>query len=325
VIPASHLLTGYLLGTAIRLKSPAPAPKRFWLDPTIIMAVGATMVPDLDVLPGLVSAPGSDWHRGFTHSLPGIVVQAILLTAIARVAWQFVFGEVLSSTPLFTASMAGFGSHVFWDFLNPWGVRLFEPFSEQDFGANLMHEGDHLVLGILVTGAVLCATRRYRLGFLTPVLLLAAYAILQLQWRSTIEQQAREELPAELIRLYPNAQVDCPWLVLARFADHFEAHCVSVPLSGDRRLTAEKPRIDPPKVTATYSIALVEKYRSERSFAFAEIHTKPDGSATVVWRDLRVAVFETDSAKVSGCYVYLSAEGQIVGYELKWFLRWWFW
>ena len=325
MIPASHLLTGYLAGRVVRLATKAPAPKRDWLDPVVIMAIGASVLPDLDVVPGFFSFSASDWHRGLTHSLIGIAVQAIVATAAASVAWKLVFGETLAPRPLLAAASAGLVTHVAWDFLNPWGVGLFQPFSKETLGANLVHEGDLFVLGSLVVGALFMAGGRYRFGLGVPLLFVAGYALLQLQWSAAIERQAEAMAPSGFVGVYPNAQLDCLWLVLTRFPDRTEARCAAQVLSGGCRLLLEKARIDDPRVTATNAIVEVQDYKKQRHFPFAEVHERPDGSATVVWRDLREAVFEIDAEEVSGYYVYFSADGRVIGHEHNWFLRLWFW
>jgi membrane-bound metal-dependent hydrolase YbcI (DUF457 family) len=325
MIPASHLLTGYLAGRAIRLKLEGSAPKRAWLDPVVIMAVGASVLPDLDVVPGLFSFSASDWHRGLTHSFIGIAVQAIVATVGARAAWKLVFGETLARKPLLAAAFAGLVTHVAWDFLNPWGVGLFQPFGEEEYGANLVHEGDLFVLSSLVAGALLVAGRRYRIGFGVPVLFIVGYAMFQWQWSVAIGRQAEAEPSSHLVRAYPNAQLDCLWLVLTRFPDRTEARCAAQMLSGGHRLLLEKARIDDARVTATNAIVEVQNYKNQRHFPFAEVHERPDGSATVIWRDLREAIFEIDAEEVSGYYVYFSAAGRVVGHEHNWFLRLWFW
>ncbi|MDA1314285.1 MAG: metal-dependent hydrolase [Acidobacteria bacterium] len=330
MIPASHLLTGFLAGRAIRLTSDAAPPKRSWLDPLVVMAMGAALVPDLDVVPGLMNFAVSGWHRGATHSLVGILTQALLITVGARLAWMLVFSEVLSWGPLFRAALAGLATHVFWDYLNPWGVALLWPLSEERHLANLIHEGDVFVLAALAAGSALVATRRYRAGFVIPVLVISAYALLQFQWSLTIKEKAGGELSSDLIRVYPNAQIGCPWLVLARFSaqiegPHIEAYCVSVPLSGERRLALREPLLDDPRITASAELRDVRKFNAERPFAFAELRAQADGSATVIWRDLREAVFQPQAEQPFGYYVHFSPGGRLTGHEHEWFLLWWFW
>jgi membrane-bound metal-dependent hydrolase YbcI (DUF457 family) len=330
VIPASHLLTGYLAGRAIRLGSDAAPPKRWWLDPLVIMAVGAALVPDLDVTPDLAGFPASNWHRGATHSLAGIPVQALLMTIGARVAWKAVFAEVLSWGPLLLAALTGIATHVLWDYLNPWGVELLWPLNEQQYLANLIHEGDVFVLAALAAGSALVAMRRYRAGFAIPVVVILAYTLFQFQWSLTIKEQAARELSSDLIRVYPNAQIDCPWLVLARFpaqieGPHIEAHCVSVPLSGERRLALREPLVDDPRIAASADLKEVRNFMAERPFRFAELRAQPDGSVTVIWRDLREAVFQAQAEQPPGYYVYFSPGGRLTGHEQSWFLPWWFW
>jgi membrane-bound metal-dependent hydrolase YbcI (DUF457 family) len=291
----------------------------------VLTAVGSSVLPDWDIIPGLVGGIfSSEFHRGPTHSLAGILLQAPLIAFGVHSVWGRLFADTPSRPSLFWAALAGVATHVFWDLLNPWGVTLFWPWGDKSPG-NLMHEGDPYVLGVLILSSVLVAMKRYRSGFGLCLVFVLSYALLQFQWGLTIQQRAEQELGAELVRTFPNGQVACPWLVLSRLADTLQAHCVSTPLSGERRLVLEEPIIQDERIDVTNAISEVVQYKDLRDFPFAAIHPHPDGSTTVIWRDLREAVFETEADLPSGYHVRLAPDGRVLHGELKWFLRIWFW
>ena len=326
MIPASHLLSGFLAGRAARLVSDSPPPANRWLDPILLTAIGASVFPDWDVVPGLMGGiHDSDLHRGPTHSLLGVLLQAPLIAFAMHFAWNRLFPDAPPSRRvLFWTAMAGLATHVFWDSLNPWGVTLLWPWGEKSPG-NLMHEGDLYVLAALILSSILVAAKRYRWGFGLCLAFVLGYGVFQYQWSSTIQQHAEQELGAELVRTFPNGQVSCPWLVLARLSDSLQAHCASTPLSGERRLVLEKPIIRDERIEAANAVFEVIEYKRRRDFPFAELRTHPDGSTTIIWRDLREAVFEVGADQPSGYYLRLAPDGSVLSGDLKWFLRIWFW
>lgn len=325
MIPASHLLSGFLAGRALRLAADPANLKTPWLDPIVITAIGASVFPDWDVIPGLVGGIlTSEFHRGPTHSLAGIFLQAPLVALGIHFVWSRLFADTPSRRVLFWAALAGLATHVFWDSLNPWGVMQFWPWGKKLPG-NLIHEGDLYVLGVLIVSAVLVAMKRHRWGFGLCLAFVLGYALLQLQWSSTIQQRAERELGAELVRTFPNGQVGCPWLVLARLSNSLQAHCVSTPLSAERRLVFEASIIHDARIDAANAIEEVIRFKERRDFPFAELRPHPDGSTTIIWRDLREAVFEIGADQPSGIYLRLAPDGRVLHQELKWFLRIWFW
>lgn len=102
------------------------------------LAIGANL-PDVDVVFRLVDGiPGYlEHHRGITHSLLGIAVQALLLGAllgrIGRLRW--------GAAP-YLAALVGLLSHLALDALSSYGVRPFLPFSERRFCSDLAFEAD---------------------------------------------------------------------------------------------------------------------------------------------------------------------------------------
>src|SRR4029077_2166901 len=82
-----------------------------------VTAAGAVagIAPDFDVALGLVG--GYAWaglHRGATHSLLGaLVLGGLAALVLRRTRWAAFF-----------AAAGGVLTHIFWDSLNFWGVRL---------------------------------------------------------------------------------------------------------------------------------------------------------------------------------------------------------
>lgn len=97
--------------------------------------VVAANLPDLDIVAGLWEPPAYlVHHRGITHSLLGIVLQAIALTSLLglmerRSARRRGEGSLPSLWGTLPATLTGLGSHLLLDALNTYGVRPWLPFS----------------------------------------------------------------------------------------------------------------------------------------------------------------------------------------------------
>ena len=331
MIPASHVLSGYLAGRFVRWRFDAqlrsPPQTR---DPLILIAVAGSVLPDLDVLPGLAFGYElSRLHRGFTHSLVGVAVQALLL---ATVVWYFLrwrgsgrpdaapSWRILLATAIF-----GVASHVFWDALNPWGVRIYSPFTELGLSAMLFHEGDVFVLAILAVASTLVWSSRLRAGYVFVCLALMSYAAWQFAWRGSVTRLAERELVGQRFRVYPNPRPSCMWLVLSAGQETLAAHCGSRP--GENRLDKTKTvqLSTDPSIHASMQSSEVQTFVSKRDFPFAEVHRQASGETVVLWRDFRDAVTEGDESAGSGLYVRLAPSGEVLSVDFRWLLRFWFW
>jgi len=122
---------------------------------TLTVILGANL-PDLDILAGLKdSAAYLQHHRGFTHSLLGITVLAVVICGL-----MYGVGKRLRPRPgvpvrgwwLFLAALLGTGSHLLLDFSNSYGVRPFLPFSGRWYAWDVMFIFDPLLLALLVLG-----------------------------------------------------------------------------------------------------------------------------------------------------------------------------
>jgi inner membrane protein len=194
--PAGHLLSGYLVGDAIGQGSP----HRPWI---LGAALFGSIAPDLDVAVGLLGGwAGAGAHRGVTHSFLGAVAFAALVAVVSRKRFRL----------LFTACLCGVLTHVFWDWLNVWGVRPFWPW-QASFRRNLLHEGDLPAAAIVAFAAICLWAGRRRAALLCLVTLVPAYLGLQLWRRASAREVAAGELPSSRTAVYPAPRLSCAWMV----------------------------------------------------------------------------------------------------------------
>jgi inner membrane protein len=145
----THTLFGLVLAkTGIERSAPKA---------TLALLIGANL-PDLDLLSwfgGQISY--LKYHRGFSHSLLGLICEAFVLAAILILVYRARFKVALATNfqMLFLVSLAGTSSHVLLDYTNSYGVRPFLPFDGRWFAADLVFIVDPWMIGILTVGLLL--------------------------------------------------------------------------------------------------------------------------------------------------------------------------
>jgi inner membrane protein len=121
----------------------------------------AAEAPDLDVLSGLRGrAFGLAHHRGFTHSLLGVPLDAVVVVGFVYLIWRL-WNRKTNNPNLpprwgllfFYACLAGL-SHILLDFTNNYGVRPFWPFSEKWYSWDIVFIIEPVMLLFLILGLV---------------------------------------------------------------------------------------------------------------------------------------------------------------------------
>jgi membrane-bound metal-dependent hydrolase YbcI (DUF457 family) len=197
--PAPHLLSGYLAG---KWAPAEQAARRRVLAAALI----GSIAPDFDVAPGLLGGwAGAGLHRGATHSFLGAVILAWLIAALlGRSARPL-------RRPLFLAAWLGVLTHIFWDWLNPWGVVALWPWTHS-FRGSLVHEADLYVATILLAAAALTWRGKSKAAVVALAIGLPAYVAVQWQWRDQARELARVELSGRRAGVYPTNNLRCGWL-----------------------------------------------------------------------------------------------------------------
>ncbi len=276
-------------------------------------ALLGSIAPDLDVALGLLGGwEGAGAHRGATHSFLGAVVLASMIAVVLRGNRRAVF----------LAALGGILTHIFWDWLNPWGVRPFWPW-DVSFRANLLHEGDLYATAILAVAALLMWRGRRRAAAVVLATLLPAYLLVQLLWREHARELAKIELAGRRALVYPARELCCGWIVLSGGESDMSVDCVMSPIASHLRRSYDVAPADGSFVRASERSHLVREFREKIPFPFAEVHPAAAGGAEVVWRDLRLAYRERPSDVPSGLHVRLDSAGRIVSERHHWWLTVW--
>jgi inner membrane protein len=164
--PLTHSLCGAALAKTRLGKASRLAP--------VALILGAN-VPDVDLL-------WSGWHegatylvhhRGFTHSIAGVVVCALALAAVVRFVERRIDAAAPAGwKPWLLPALAGVATHPMLDLLNTYGVRPWLPFSHERYYADLVFIVDPW-LWLLFGGTAALAGARTRAGSIVWSLLAA--------------------------------------------------------------------------------------------------------------------------------------------------------
>lgn len=125
----------------------------------------AAEAPDLDVL-GRFRGPAFAFahHRGFTHSLLGTPICAVVVVGFVYLVWRLRGGKTKDRPNLSPrwgllfgfACLAGL-SHILLDFTNNYGVRPFWPFWEKWYSWDIVFIVEPVMLAFLILGLVVPA------------------------------------------------------------------------------------------------------------------------------------------------------------------------
>ena len=133
---------------------------------TVAVILGSN-APDIDIVTRLGSgATYLKYHRGITHSIPGVIVLAAVVTAIVYALGRKGRPPGKSSAPslnprwLFVSCLIATSLHLLMDYTNDYGVRPFLPFSGRWYAWDIMFIIDPVLLGLLAAGLGLPAISR---------------------------------------------------------------------------------------------------------------------------------------------------------------------
>jgi inner membrane protein len=115
--PVTHLVSGALAGRIAR--------DRLGTRAAYGLCLLAAWLPDVDNFVGLGPEAYLRHHRGITHSLVGIVAQALLLAAVFRL-----FGKAFTPLKTFCLALALLAGHLWLDMITTFGTQLLAPFSD---------------------------------------------------------------------------------------------------------------------------------------------------------------------------------------------------
>lgn len=128
------------------------------VNPVTVSAVAGALIPDGDII---LRLKGESYylkhHRGVSHSLPGIIVQAVGIGLILKI-----FYHQAMITDLILWALIGAFTHIASDVLNSYGAKVLWPISNRKRSLSLLTLTDPVVL-IMLIGSI--STSYYKLGY----------------------------------------------------------------------------------------------------------------------------------------------------------------
>jgi inner membrane protein len=157
----------------------------------------ANNLPDVDVAVFATDTLAMSFRRGWTHGVLAQATLPIALTAIV-VACDRLFrkdaAERVKPREILLLSYIGVVCHVFFDFVNSYGVRLLMPFSERWFYGDALYIVDPILLVSLGLGWWLASRRRDVRPARIALAVVAAYVALMLASNLIARREVREGL-----------------------------------------------------------------------------------------------------------------------------------
>lgn len=197
--PLIHGAAGTFIGWALPQRRAGPG--------AALLVVAGALLPDADNLIDPFLDPRSGFaHRGFTHSLFGVVVLAALAALVAfRLSREKRYARLVALIAI------GMLSHVLLDLPTPMGVVLFYPFSRKHVHLDFLGYGDWTLFALALF--VLLAAWTYanrdaavRRGILSAVLLSSLSWWLYSEWPTLafyFAATVEEATEAPLRTVYP--------------------------------------------------------------------------------------------------------------------------
>lgn len=189
----THLVMG--LGIAgLSYIDPAVAADPAIASAVFIGAIVAGQAPDFD---GFLRLKSNTLyirhHRGITHSLPFILLWAVLITGILSIFWRFPIGSnAMLHLGLWTLLSTCY--HVISDLFNAYGTQAARPFSSKWISWNIIHIFDPTIFGAHVIAIVLWAFGLVRPEVIFPILY--SFIVLYYLWRTIVHMLLEHRLPS---------------------------------------------------------------------------------------------------------------------------------
>lgn len=319
----SHGLVGVIIG-ALRPNDGPPDPNTglptrsandravFW---STLLAGNA---PDIDVFfpwfLGGGQAASFKYHRGITHSLPGVLVLSAVVTLLIKLLIPKARTVTVYVWSLLSMSIA----HVFLDLLTSYGTRALLPWSDQRFSWDILMIVDPIVtlpMGVAVIYG------RYRPRLRRRALMAAgAFVLLYIGARTYIHydfgtQLVREMSPQGKIvksNVLPGLIGLTSWNYAVEYEDRFIVGSISFPYHRKSEETVQKTREDE-VIRAAFKHADVKEFLKFATYPQVTYERQAEGYRLLIY-DLR---YRLRGRNAFGALVVLDNQLNIIQVNLR--------
>lgn len=185
----THGLVGY---TIYKLTAPSQTQDKKSERRLLWASVLASELPDADMVSAFWGIGASlEWHRGFTHSLAGVVALTAGAFFLVRRVWP-----ALPPARLLGLLFAAMGLHSFFDLLTSYGTKILLPWRSTPFAWDILPIVDPYLL-IILAGILWSGYRNSRKTIIWGLaILMAGYIGWRVQLHSDAVAQVQAALPA---------------------------------------------------------------------------------------------------------------------------------
>lgn len=187
--PIVHTTLGYILYRIFRNRVPDQFTRRFLSLPLVlIFAIGISLLPDIDSIPGVLARDFGRYHNNFTHSIISGIIIAFLLAVIVRVTLRSGFWIWFA---IFTL---GYSLHIIFDFftMGQRGVMLFWPITFERYDSPVK-----LFYGVRWSESLLSAVHLNTLASEILFVIIAGLILLIFE-REKLSAKSRKRIPDSL-------------------------------------------------------------------------------------------------------------------------------
>ncbi|MEN8907498.1 MAG: metal-dependent hydrolase [Clostridiales bacterium] len=180
-------------------------------NPVFAAIVVGSIFPDIDIL----LQKWGDYvylknHRGFTHSIVGLVLSSIILSLII----MFIYST--SFLGVFTGVTIGLFSHIIWDLFNSYGAKALWPFYKKKISYSLLVIFDPIILLQLISFIILDGTEQ-----IVIVFSFITYIVFRLFMRLTVVLKMKHLLLGGNAKTFPSITNWFKWQFIVENNDYY--------------------------------------------------------------------------------------------------------
>lgn len=278
----THLVMGFGLFALAHL-DPALTNQPDTAQAVALGAIIGSQAPDSDTLYRLFNNPAYIRnHRGFSHSLPMLIVWPTLITVVSYLIWPQ--ANILH---VFLWTLIAVLLHVFIDLFNTYGTQAFRPLSKRWIAWDIINIFDPFIFIVHLAGLFLWGLTRHHPGqiFLCVYMIIAVYLISRsLKHRKLLRWVKEEAQEPGAYKVTPTIHPQVWNVVLT------QPHRVKMgEIQGKRLLWTGQLALDQydhPAVAASKQTTAIASFLSFTSYGFPQVFER-DYGYEVRWVDVR--------------------------------------
>lgn len=189
------------------------------VEPAFLACMVGSLAPDIDIVARLKNDYHYlKYHRGISHSFIGCGV----LSAVIALIFNLIFSGS-SFFNIFIWTYVGCLSHVFFDFLNSYGVKLLWPFNQKKYSLSILKLYDIFILALCAAAIILKkASWQYKGTILTVLLVyLIVLGVMRYIARRKVANFFKGRVAVESVKILPSIIGFFKWDFIIMSQNHY--------------------------------------------------------------------------------------------------------